>query len=100
MTNLNAAEFKQYMEDHPESVLIDVRSEAEYSEGKIEGHKLINVNDPTFYDKVQDLDPELEYLVYCRSGGRSVRACQIMESFGIKSTFNLLGGIGAWNAMG
>ena len=44
----------------------------------------------------EKLDTTKNYYVYCRSGVRSVTACQILESLGIKNTFNLLGGIMSW----
>ncbi len=40
--------------------------------------------------------PETEYLVYCRSGRRSVRACTLMRNAGIKRLIHLDGGINAY----
>ena len=44
-----------------------------------------------------DWDKNKIYLVYCRSGSRSVAACQILESVGIKNVYNLTGGISSWD---
>ena len=44
----------------------------------------------------EKLDKDKNYYVYCKSGVRSVTACQILESLGIKNTFNLLGGFTSW----
>ena len=45
---------------------------------------------------LEGLDPSKVYFVYCRSGARSARACQIMGQMGFATTFNLLGGILEW----
>jgi rhodanese-related sulfurtransferase len=37
-----------------------------------------------------------EVIVYCRSGRRSMLACQILDQMGFKDTYNLEGGILAW----
>merc|ERR1711965_795289 len=47
--------------------------------------------------KVEGFDKSKMYLVYCRSGSRSVAACQILESVGIKNVYNLTGGISNWD---
>jgi rhodanese-related sulfurtransferase len=47
--------------------------------------------------KIENFDKSKMYLVYCRSGSRSVAACQILESVGIKNVYNLTGGITDWN---
>jgi rhodanese-related sulfurtransferase len=41
------------------------------------------------------LDKDAQYAIYCRSGKRSVDAATAMDEIGF-STFNLLGGIVAW----
>jgi len=79
--------------------IIDVRSEAEYSEGKIDGHRLINLNAPDFGQKIDELDKGKTYVVYCRSGGRSGVASGIMVSKGFDKVYNLEGGIQAWNKL-
>ena len=45
---------------------------------------------------MEQLDKSKAYFVYCRSGARSARACAVMEQSGFPVTFNLLGGIIAW----
>ena len=47
--------------------------------------------------KVEEFDKSKMYLVYCRSGSRSVAACQILESVGIKNVFNLTEGFTGWD---
>jgi rhodanese-related sulfurtransferase len=42
------------------------------------------------------LEKSKNYYVYCRSGARSAKACEVMNELGIENTFNLTGGI-LWN---
>lgn len=98
MKNLAVTEFKQKIEEDPNAVIIDVRSPQEEAEGLIDNSININIMDPSFAEKVKALDPEKNYYVYCRSGGRSSSACGFMEQQGL-TAFNLAGGIMAWNQL-
>jgi len=79
--------------------IIDVRAEKEYEEGQIPNHILIDYFHPDFKAHIQNqLDPQANYLVYCRSGIRSGKACEIMIELGFTGElYNLEGGIRAWN---
>ncbi len=94
--NNTPAEFESNMKD--EYLLLDVRTQAEYDEGHIEGSTLIPV------DELEGRISEIEQyenktvLVYCRSGNRSLTASNILIENGFTKVHNLLGGIGAWNS--
>lgn len=81
------------------AVLIDVRTPGEYDEVRIEGATLIDVSSPDFDARVAALDPEQTYVVYCRSGNRSVPATQRMLAAGLGSVYDM-GGIIDWVADG
>lgn len=98
--NIGPEEFNELRQKENYKVL-DVRAPQEKSEGFIDGAEMINFHDPTFPDKVQELDKSQNYLVYCRSGNRSGQACMMMGDMGFEGElYNLKGGIGAWNASG
>lgn len=80
--------------------VIDVRTSEEYKEGHIGGSSNINVSLSDFSEKVSSLDKNKEYLVYCRSGGRSSSAQKIMASLGFNNVYNLAGGIISWGEEG
>jgi rhodanese-related sulfurtransferase len=42
--------------------------------------------------KVEALDKNQEYLVYCKAGSRSTLACEKMQALGFKALYNLEGG--------
>lgn len=72
--------------------VIDVRTPGEVSQGKIKHATNINVNSPDFKQKVANLDKSKTYVVYCRSGMRSARACRMMGKMGFGDLYNLQGG--------
>ena len=93
---LDPKDFKEKMEIYDETVLVDVRTPEEISENSINGFIAMNIADPTFTMKIDELDREKSYFVYCRSGNRSMHACRYMMSQGFKKLYNLKGGIEAW----
>lgn len=76
--------------------VIDVRTQEEYDDGHVEGAILINLYSSDFKDKIAALDKDGKYLVYCRSGVRSLKAASYMNDAGIKNVLHLSGGIIAW----
>lgn len=98
-TDLDPGDFAA-MIGQPDVVLLDVRTPEETALGKIDGAMEINVLEENFTDKVQNLDKSKTYLVYCRSGRRSAKACQLMADAGFGKLYNLQGGYNAWSAQG
>lgn len=84
----------------PDTILLDVRTTAEFAEGHLAGARNPDVESPDFETKVAALDRKVPYAVYCRSGNRSATAVEIMRGLGFTSTYHLGGGIGAWQASG
>ncbi len=95
--DINVEEFQELMQEE-EAVIIDVRTPEEEVEGVIPNARLINIMEPSFPEKIDQLDSDKTYLVFCRSGGRSATACKYMSSKGFTKLYNLQGGIQAWNA--
>ena len=97
MKNITPIEFKNQIESDTNAVIIDCRTAIEWDEGIIKNSILLDLYDAhSFMQESEKLDKNKNYYVYCKSGGRSVTACQVLESLGIKNTFNLLGGIINW----
>jgi len=67
------------------TVLIDVRTPDEFRTGYLEGALNLPVELPGFTDSVALLDPEAEYLVYCRSGRRADIAVEYMTGLGLRA---------------
>jgi rhodanese-related sulfurtransferase len=92
---ISVSEFRQLQKDHPDYVVLDVRTPQEWSTGIIPGAKLIDIKSSDFDDKVAQLDKSKTYLVYCRTGNRSSHACSKLQTLDM-SAYNLKGGIVAW----
>lgn len=80
-----------------DSVILDVRTQEEWAKGNIPGAILNDIyTGQAFIYRLEDLDKNKKYYVYCHAGGRSAKACQIMEQLGFPHTYNLIGGISEW----
>lgn len=66
------------------AAVIDVRTPAEFAESHVDGAVNIDVQDPSFDQKVAELDAAGTYLVYCRSGNRSAQAAARMKQAGLE----------------
>ncbi|MEZ4957126.1 MAG: rhodanese-like domain-containing protein [Saprospiraceae bacterium] len=95
--DLSVATFKAKMSE-PGVVLMDVRTPEETAEGKIEGAMELDFRSPDFAEKLDELDKEKTYLIYCRSGNRSGQTCDMMAKKGFKNLYNLDGGFMAWSS--
>ena len=80
--------------------IIDVRTQQEFNDARIENAKLIDIYKSDFNSKINELDKDGKYLVYCASGSRSVSAVSKMNKAGIKIALNLTGGIMSWYRAG
>ena len=81
----------------PNGIILDVRTQEEFEEGHIPKAQLLDIRKPQeFMNKINDLNADESYFVYCRSGSRSAQACQLMKQSGIQNCYNLLGGILEW----
>ena len=80
------------------TVVLDVRTKEEVSEGYIKGATLfIDVNGGDFDAQIKKLDKTKTYLVYCRSGKRSMMASTVLVENGFSKVYNLDGGISGYS---
>jgi phage shock protein E len=96
---VDAATFAAAMK-RPGTVVLDVRTPAEFAEGHLAGAINLDVNAADFRAKVGAMAKDVPYAVYCRSGNRSATALAIMKGLGFTQTYHLGGGITAWTAAG
>ncbi|MEK3887657.1 rhodanese-like domain-containing protein [Bacillus sp. FSL K6-3431] len=73
--------------------LIDVREDDEVAEGMIPEALHIKMGD--IPERLDQLDKEKEYILVCRSGGRSGRVCDYLREQGYDVT-NMVGGMLEW----
>jgi rhodanese-related sulfurtransferase len=96
LTPAQAAELIKAKSTDPLFIILDVRTAEEFAVNRIEKAQNIDVKALDFNEKIAKLDTNGTYLVYCRSGVRSVRAMNLMKEAGFKTVYNLAGGIKKW----
>ena len=98
MKNLTKEEWKTLVPNDENAIILDVRTPAECAEGIIPNAQTLDFFEPNKFAAVLgNMDKEKNFYVYCRSGGRSVQACQLMKQLGVDNTYNLLGGMMDWD---
>ncbi len=98
MKDVNKEEWIALTAKDDNAVILDVRTLEEVEDGIIPDAKHVDIYmGQGFIDEVEKLDKSKNYYVYCRSGGRSVQACTLMEQMGFETTYNLLGGFSNWD---
>jgi rhodanese-related sulfurtransferase len=90
MKQVTAKEVENSLKNGKTLNLIDVREVEEVESGKIPGAIHIPLGLLEF--RMHELDKSKEYTMVCRSGARSGRASQFLESYGYK-VINMTGGI-------
>ena len=98
LNNLSAEDFADASTSLENAVIIDVRTEGEYEFGHIPQAINMDYLAEDFLENIEALDKKKNYLVYCRSGRRSIRVCTWMRNGGFdnQKVFNLDKGFGDW----
>ena len=65
-----------------DTVIVDVRTPAEYAAGHLDGAVNLDVQSADFDSKLAELPTDGEYVVYCQSGNRSAAATARMVDAG------------------
>jgi len=75
--------------DYSTAIIIDVRTTEEFAAGHLDGAVNYNVEDGTLEQALPSLDPNANYVVYCRSGRRSAVAVDLMNENGFTQIADL-----------
>lgn len=94
MKTMTTQEVQELLESNQSINLIDVRETDEVAAGKIPS--AINIPLGSLESRISELDKSQEYIMVCRSGGRSGQATSFLENQGYKVT-NMDGGMLSWN---
>ncbi len=79
-----------------DEVVLDIRTPEEFSQGVIEGAINIDFYASDFADRLDALDKDAHYVVYCRSGNRSGQARATFAKLGFTNVTEIQGGIANW----
>ena len=91
---ISVRELKNKRERNDSLLLLDVREPIEYQIAHLEGSILIPLNE--LPQQVNRLDSNLETVVYCHHGMRSLYAAAYLYQNGFQNVKSLAGGIDQW----
>ena len=96
---------EEFLDQHPETLVVDIREPYEFAENRISGS--INVPrgilesacDYDYEETVPELVTARErpVLLVCRSGNRSVLVADVMQQMGYREVYSLKTGLKGWN---
>lgn len=96
--DLSQDEWSIKLANDSEAIIIDVRTKEECAEGIIPKAICIDIyKGQGFIYEVDVFDKTKNIFVYCKSGGRSSQACNILNQIGFEKTYNLIGGFMDWD---
>ena len=98
--SMNVSELKSKIDNNENIVLVDCREQDEWNSGYIKSAILIALSE--FAPKHGEIltDKSKTVVVQCRSGRRSLTACQLLLAEGFEDIYNLDGGILEWTSNG
>ena len=83
--------------DAGESIkILDVREPHEWEISNLEKYGAFLIPKGEVLDRLDELNPEEEMVVQCRSGGRSAAVIEALQQKGFSKLLNLEGGINLW----
>lgn len=96
LNNLSAEEFLTATDTLKDAIIIDVRTAKEYDFGHLPDAINMDYFSEDFLGKIEQLEKNKDYFIYCRSGRRSIRVCTWMRNGGFDNhkVFNLDNGFG------
>lgn len=91
---ISPEQLQHQFEQGEDPLILDVRNPEEYQISRIEGSKLIPLDQ--LPERVAELNTADEIVVHCRTGVRSAKAVEFLRQSGFEKVKNLVGGINAW----
>jgi sulfur-carrier protein adenylyltransferase/sulfurtransferase len=91
---ITVEELKQKLDNGDNVNVLDVREPHEYEVANI-GAKLIPLGE--LPERLVELDQDENFVIHCKTGGRSARAVQLLQRAGFQNVYNVKGGINAWS---
>ncbi len=76
--------------------ILDIRPKEEFQVEHIPGATNLDYDGHQFQEKVENMDKEKNYLIYCKSGVRGGYFLDKMRDSGFNRAYNILGGFVGW----
>jgi adenylyltransferase/sulfurtransferase len=97
IAELSAAAVHSMQARGDDFLLLDVREPDEFKRARIEGSTLIPLGElEGRLAEIREWE-ERPVVVHCHHGGRSAKACKVLDNAGFIRVSNLVGGIEAWS---
>lgn len=93
---ITPTELKARLDAGDVPVLVDVREGWEANIADLPDHAQVRIPTGELMQRLGELDPAREHVVYCRSGKRSAWATLVLRQSGFEKVANLKGGVLAW----
>ena len=93
---ITPTELKARMDAGEAPALVDVRELYEAEIADLPDRGQLRIPQGQLQQRLQELDPSREYVLYCRSGNRSAWATAMLRQSGYEHAVNLKGGVLAW----
>ncbi len=96
MEQITSTQLKQRLDNSDDIQVVDVREDYEVAMGQIP--HAIHIPLGQVLNRIDEIDPTKETVVYCKMGGRSARAIDALQRSGFSGKLiNLQGGIIGWS---
>jgi rhodanese-related sulfurtransferase len=94
--HITSQQLSDYLSGNESFILLDIRTEAEYQAGHIQGAQWFARGRLEYY--IQDFikDPDTKIVLYCRTGGRSALGTLTLQDMGYTNVVDLNGGFKEW----
>jgi rhodanese-related sulfurtransferase len=96
VTHYSVREVEERIQTNRGVLLLDVRTEKEWRQGRIKGAHHIPLHELTRRSSELDKHKNREIICYCQTGNRSISAALRLKRLGF-STASMKGGIAEWN---
>ena len=93
---MTPTELEERLKQEQPLLLVDVREPHEIQIADLPSVGQLRIPVGQFLDRLEELDPEENLVIYCRSGARSGWAVQQLQERGYEKVWNLRGGVLSW----
>lgn len=91
--NIDKKELNKLLKSEEDFLLLDIRTKEEFLESNIDGAVNVPLSELLFnIDEIEDYKDK-KIVIYCRSGHRSITACNLLAMEGFNDLYNLEKGI-------
>ncbi len=93
---ITAFELREKLEKGEDVIVLDVRSDDEFRQRRIETEKLLHIPLLELRERVSELPKDKEIVVVCQLGLRGYEAARILKGYGFEKVKVLEGGMAFW----